>query len=1184
MSVIKTVRRMIAGLVSASMILSPLAGARLVLADEDVYSISISIPDTIIAGEQTSFNASITKNGDDYDFDANEDELHVYWWCDSLSDNGGGDDSLSSVFTFDEAGVYTDFKVELQTSDYEWIAGDYPSITVLDPTEIEPETEEEGYSVSVTPTTVTAGEETTFTATFYNNSEEFDPADEGLVISWWSESLNEGGSNSTGLTNTFTYSEAGTYEYDLKVELWNPSDWSSPLAGAYVTVTVTEGDADEPEEPEEPHYEAELTVSPEEPSVGEDVTFTVELYYVEDNVRTRITDLADTGITVWFWNNTSNSALDDSSGNTLTNTFTFTEEGDYEIQARVQDSSWADIITLFPKTTVTVAPGDVEPVEGDINFDGVPTLPEDFYLGVDISSVVSELNAGVVYYDYNGNALTSVNSFIGFIASQGVNCVRVRVWNNPYDAQGNGFGGGNNDVATAKIIADACEAAGITMLVDFHLSDFWCDPGKQQVPVAWSTMSAGERSAAVAAFITESLNTIDPNGNTVSMVQVGNETNGAVCGISNRSDMCSLFDAGCDAVHDWNGDTLAVIHFTNPENGTLSSWASTLSEAGVSADVLATSYYPYWHGSLSNLTSQLSAAASYGYDVMVAETSYAYTLSDSDGHFNTVRPGNNDTGDNLLQPFSVQGQARAVRDVINAVNRAGGIGTFYWEPAWITVGNTIGLTGDDYDAQVAANSLAWETYGCGWASSYAASYDPNDAGRWYGGTAVDNEALFYPDGRPTDAWGVFENIRTGETSDSAAADSVESFVVTIDAGSSYTFPAEALVTGRNGSTYLAPVEWNEAELEAVDISKVGAYVVSGICSGLVTSITLTVRPSNLMSDDIAGFETDDYANAYEVTANTGITVHDTHDARTGGYSAHWWSDEGSTGSIALTAPFTLDEAGTYIFSGYVQGDSDKGSYVTFRIVDTETGEDLAQSSEVQTDGWNNWLMPEATLTVTDSVTVQLVIDITYGPGGWGSIDDLVFYGIADEEEEDDDEDDEEEETDPEDPSDPEGPTDETADTGDQDDASDPEDSSESAAPAETHASASEGASSSGQSGTAYDIHNLSSFIDLLYRILLGREADEVGRQYWLSALRSGEMTINDLIEGFVQSKEYQALGKSDAEYIEDLYIVCLRRDSDQNGMNHWLSVLELTEDRTDIIAGFLNSEEYGKLANPPDAQ
>ena len=114
---------------------------------------------------------------------------------------------------------------------------------------------------------------------------------------------------------------------------------------------------------------------------------------------------------------------------------------------------------------------------------------------------------------------------------------------------------------------------------------------------------------------------------------------------------------------------------------------------------------------------------------MVAETSYAFTLDDTDGHENTIREGNNDTMQSGKQyPFSPQGQASYLRDLIDVVNSAGGLGVYYWESAWFTVGDTTGLTGDDYDAKVADNTTKWETYGSGWASSYSAQYEPEDAG------------------------------------------------------------------------------------------------------------------------------------------------------------------------------------------------------------------------------------------------------------------------------------------------------------------------------------------------------------------------------------------------------------------------------------------------------------------------
>lgn len=145
-----------------------------------------------------------------------------------------------------------------------------------------------------------------------------------------------------------------------------------------------------------------------------------------------------------------------------------------------------------------------------------------------------------------------------------------------------------------------------------------------------------------------------------------------------------------------------------------------------------------------------AVANTYGKKVMVAETSYTYTAEDGDGHGNTAPK----SGQTLPYPISVQGQATAVRDVMEAVANTGkaGLGVFYWEPAWIPVGPK---------TQIEKNKVLWETYGSGWASSYAAEYDPEDAGKWYGGSAVDNQALFDFNGHPLPSLQVFQYAESG---------------------------------------------------------------------------------------------------------------------------------------------------------------------------------------------------------------------------------------------------------------------------------------------------------------------------------------------------------------------------------------------------------------------------------------
>ena len=382
----------------------------------------------------------------------------------------------------------------------------------------------------------------------------------------------------------------------------------------------------------------------------------------------------------------------------------------------------------------------------------------DFIQGMDISSVIALEKSGVIFRSEKGRK----EDIFKILADHGVNYIRVRVWNDPYTSDGKGYGGGNNDVDTAVRIGKRASTYGMKLLVDFHYSDFWADPGKQKVPKAWSGMSVDEKCAALYDYTAASLKTIRDAGADIGMVQIGNETTRGIAGENSWQNMAKLYNAGSRAVRDFSDDILVAIHYTNPENSYIKTLADFLHDYQVDYDVFATSYYPCWHGSLSNLTDVLNYAShKYGKYAMVAETSYPYTLSDSDGHGNTITVGNNDTGDNMLWSFTPQGQADEVRAVMNAVNEVEdgkGLGVFYWEGAWISVGNTTGLSGEMYTGQVNQNKVLWERDGSGWAASASVEYDPDDAGTWFGGSAVDNQAFFRPDGTALPSLRVFKDV------------------------------------------------------------------------------------------------------------------------------------------------------------------------------------------------------------------------------------------------------------------------------------------------------------------------------------------------------------------------------------------------------------------------------------------
>ena len=148
---------------------------------------------------------------------------------------------------------------------------------------------------------------------------------------------------------------------------------------------------------------------------------------------------------------------------------------------------------------------DAAQVQGaEINVEKIDGISNDFIMGMDVSSYVSLTKSGVVFKDFNGNALDDAG-FFNLLKSCGVNYIRVRVWNDPYDANGNGYGGGNCDLENAAIIGKLATNAGMKVLVDFHYSDFWADPSRQLVPKAWKGYTVAQKETAIYDYTKTSL-------------------------------------------------------------------------------------------------------------------------------------------------------------------------------------------------------------------------------------------------------------------------------------------------------------------------------------------------------------------------------------------------------------------------------------------------------------------------------------------------------------------------------------------------------------------------------------------------------------------------------------------------------------------------------------------------------
>ncbi len=639
-----------------------------------------------------------------------------------------------------------------------------------------------------------------------------------------------------------------------------------------------------------------------------------------------------------------------------------------------------------PDTAGTGTPEDSTPsyiptgkLEGSsLYVEKVESLPDDFIMGMDASCVPALEKSGVKYYNYNGEEQDVFQT----LAEAGINYIRVRVWNDPFDENGKGYGGGNCDIENCIAIGKRATKYGLKLLVNFHYSDFWADPAKQMVPKAWVDMEIEEKTQALYQYTLDCLTKLKDAGVDVGMVQIGNETNGAMCGEKVWSNITPLMSAGSRAVREVFPDALVAIHFANPEKVTnYKDYAWRLATGQVDYDVFASSYYPYWHGTLENLTEVLTKVnTEYGKKVMVMETSYAYTSADTDFYGNTISDGGSVTKN---YPYTIQGQATCVREVIDTVAKiSGGIGVCYWEGTWITVGQN---TWEE-------NSAKWETFGSGWAASYAKGYDPKDAGQYYGGCAVDNQAFFDADGKPLPSLQIFNLVRYGNAV-APKADALEDVQLICDIGKPISLPATVNAIMTDGSRQALEVTWNvtEGELDAMANSGAAKYTVTGTAGGMTANAYLTVIEYNyLVNDsfeqgDLTGWTLTEQGKADELYVEDKTT-----DSLTGQYHMHFWSAASNSVKFDLEQEVAGLTEGKYKYSISIMG-GDAGQTNVYAYV-KRNGEIVA-TAPMTIDGYQNWCTAAITgieYAAGDTLVVGIHVECAgAGNGAWGKIDDAM---------------------------------------------------------------------------------------------------------------------------------------------------------------------------------------------------
>ena len=315
-------------------------------------------------------------------------------------------------------------------------------------------------------------------------------------------------------------------------------------------------------------------------------------------------------------------------------------------------------------------------------------------LGIDTSTYLEELSHGARYYD-GTLEIDPLNAF----ASNGVNYMRIRVWNDPHSPEGEPYLAGTCDLDNYVKLGKLAKAKGYHLYMDLHYSDFWADPGKQFIPKAWADYSLDELADAVYDFTCHCLNTAIREGVAPEMIQVGNEiTNGILWPIGklevdgkrgNYESLTKLLSAGAKACREILPEAKIMLHLERSNDKEVyQEFFSEMERAGVEFDVIGASYYPFWHGLPEELFDNLRACRKFGKEIMIAELGYGFT---TEGYFLKGKecrlvvdeslsrvPGFTD-----VYPMTPEGQRDFIHYIMKRAREEGIDGIFYWEPLWI---------------------------------------------------------------------------------------------------------------------------------------------------------------------------------------------------------------------------------------------------------------------------------------------------------------------------------------------------------------------------------------------------------------------------------------------------------------------------------------------------------------------
>lgn len=577
----------------------------------------------------------------------------------------------------------------------------------------------------------------------------------------------------------------------------------------------------------------------------------------------------------------------------------------------------------------------------------IENLSTDFIKGADVSIMPELERNGTKFYD-NGIEQDGLT----ILKNHGVNWIRVRIWNNPYVVGPEGVGGGNTDEAKAIEMAKRAKALGMKVLVDFHYSDFWVDPGQQKKPDAWKNDSGDKLVDDVYAYTAKVMQDFNAQGVTPDMVQVGNELNNGMLwpeaqltedNPNGYKFLAKLLNAGLQAVHDNDKDNKVktMIHLAGVDVNLYHTFFDNLIVKNKvnDFDIIGMSFYPFWHGTMDDLKNTMNdVSAKYNKDVIAVETAFGYTLEDADFEKNNFGTNEEKVGG---YKATVQGQATGLRDVmatVASVNDNRGLGIFYWAPDWVI-----------------NEKVGWKSNG--------------------GGNGWDNLTLFDTKGNALESMDTFNLVSDPNNQyiepQVTAINTVD--VKDVSLYSNVDLPQTVGVVYSNDAVKNMSVKWDVAK---PIFAKPGNYTISGTVEGLAQKAIANIEVKNKMNLVLNGNFENETLNGWDIVGdssaiNLAWNQGDVRDK----CAMHYWNNKPFNVIIKQKLKGLSD--GKYTLSCWTQGNGLASKYQLFV---KQNGVEM--TTDIKDDGWNRWHQTSIKNIEVKNGEVEigfiLMVDLTHG--------------------------------------------------------------------------------------------------------------------------------------------------------------------------------------------------------------